>query len=133
MTRNTQGLAVRQIDSFTRELPMGNLLTLNSPSNQFDERQLTAASVCTSGAPPKPHKGSLHLNQQNLKQRNEKPHLKIDLGDEKHCNLEDDDSFEEQKGGRNTQLRKSSINITPKSRFIEPGKIFNSRQMTPSS
>ena len=55
------------------------------------------------------------------------------MGDEKHCNLEDDDSFEEQKGGRNTELRKSSINITPKSRVIEPGKIFNSRQMTPSS
>ena len=29
--------------------------------------------------------------------------------------------------------RKSSINATPKSRVIEPGAIFNSRRMTPSS
>jgi hypothetical protein len=66
-----------------------------------------------------------------LKQRTEKPHLKIELGDERRCNLDDDESFEERKGGRNA-MRKSSINITPKSRVIEPGKIFNSRQMTPS-
>ena len=63
----------------------------------------------------------------------------IDTGDEGRCNLEDEDSFEEQK--RDGLLyyktpglppRKSSINLTPKSRVIEPGKIFGSRQMTPS-
>jgi len=72
-----------------------------------------------------------------LKQRTEKPHLKIALGDEKRCNLEDDDSFEEHKGAQHltpsNAPRKSSINMTPKSRIIEPGKIFNSRQMTPSA
>jgi len=29
--------------------------------------------------------------------------------------------------------RKSSINATPKSKIIEPGKIFSQRQMTPGS
>ena len=29
--------------------------------------------------------------------------------------------------------RKSSINATPKSRVIEPGKIFSTRHLTPSS
>ena len=71
------------------------------------------------------------------------------LDDEKRCDLEDDESFEEQKGNTiGSQLkiqsrhfmtptavnnRKSSINATPTSRIIEPGKIFSSRHMTPAS
>lgn len=63
----------------------------------------------------------------------------IELPDEKRCNLEDDDSFEEIKAGHLHSKtpggigRKSSINATPKSRVIEPGSIFSSRQSTPSA
>ena len=63
----------------------------------------------------------------------------IEVPDEKRCNLEDDDSFEEIKAGHLSAktpgcgVRKSSINATPKSRVIEPGAIFSSRQSTPAS
>ena len=71
--------------------------------------------------------------------------LTIEVSDERRCNLEDDESFEDATSkpvpGRQVMTpgagasvqRKNSINITPKSRVIEPGKIFNSRQMTPAS
>ena len=70
--------------------------------------------------------------------------LTIELSDERRCNLEDDESFEETKkgamvGNRHVMTptaclpRKSSINATPKSRVIEPGKIFTMRLMTPVS
>mmetsp|Transcript_15583 Transcript_15583/g.18524 ORF Transcript_15583/g.18524 Transcript_15583/m.18524 type:complete len:119 (+) Transcript_15583:1303-1659(+) len=69
--------------------------------------------------------------------------LTIEICDERRCNLEDDESFEDAASkplpSRQAMTpaasasRKNSINITPKSRVIEPGKIFNSRQMTPAS
>lgn len=67
-----------------------------------------------------------------LKQRTEKPNLKITtLNDEKCCNLEDDESFDDSSRNVRTPAgvthRKSSINTTPKSSIIEPGKIFSMR------
>lgn len=84
--------------------------------------------------PPKAKKNSLQYNQMILKQRTEKPNLNINTGDEKHCDLIDDDSFDESNLKGRTPAgathRKSSINSTPKSNIIEPGKIFSMRKNT---
>ena len=144
---------------------------MNSPTSNangiiFNDRRMTIQSVMTpknvggaipvtNGIPPRAvqaNKGSngtsgTNLNQHKLGHRSNTnrvtSHLKIDISDDKRCNLEDDDSFEEHKGsnamlapsaasaGRNVMTptslnsRKSSINATPKSRVIEPGAIFN--------
>ena len=111
----------------------GAPFTMNSPQNNGNGRRIDLPV----GMAMNNKKGSLN-NHRN--QARGGGGLVIDVPDEKRCNLEDDESFEEQKGhaaGRQYATpgatRKSSINATPKSRVIEPGKIFSSRYMTPSA
>lgn len=112
---------------------------------------MAANASSASGIPPRAsqaQKSYLNSNQYNSNgsESRKDGQLKIEILDDKRCNLEDDESFEEHKGGaltapngRNLMTpigltsRKSSINVTPKSRVIEPGKIFNARHMTPVS
>ena len=80
---------------------------MNSPQAaqnriDFHPGQHINSSAPSDQLPPKAGHGkqrSLFLNQQMLQRRTGKPHLKITMGDERRCNLETENTSEEEKVG----------------------------------
>ncbi len=146
----SRGLAIQVSQRINqREEILNSLLKMNSPvaGNLADRRNPAHPNslgkntfVSRLGDKNFQDAAAFNINQSE-QQRPIKPLMISQLSDERNCNLTDESLMIEPASlpfNRSVQTpgnatRKSSINQTPKSRVIEPGKIFSSRQMTPSA